>query len=440
MYASRDYPDISIGLVNVDQAKIDAMLAGDVVRLNDYMQYAPNVEAFLNEYPEIRAQITFPDGSIYAFPYAFLDEVSYGLRDVWLINRTWLDELNLEIPKTSDEFLNVLRAFRDNAGKGTIPQEVIPYYLRFVDAGPIGSIYDVICAFGVYVYDGSFGIVDNGTFIFQAINPDIKEPIKYLAQMYSEKLIPVSMFTDDSATYYSVINSIPPIVGCSAGYHNGNNYALGGSYYPMAPFQTPSGKKPYTRTQARGAQRNFAYMIYKNCVDVVAAVKLANYMASPEVSMEMQWGIEGYAWKYNDKGQPELNPEWVRDLEESGPYNGPDNLGFALLSSDFYINPSIELEGHRAWALYNVYYDYLPKPTLTYPILPAFTLDDMELARLNDLNEDILKYVRTTIANWIAGKGNIDAEWDAYIKKIEDLGLDEYLTLQQKKLDSVYKR
>ena len=33
------------------------------------------------------------------------------------------------------------------------------------------------------------------------------------------------------------------------------------------------------------------------------------------------------------------------------------------------------------------------------------------------------------------GKGDIDAEWDAYVQKQYDLGLEEYLELCQKKLD-----
>ncbi|HHU59367.1 TPA: hypothetical protein GXZ34_00365 [bacterium] len=435
MYASREYPDISLGLSSTE-AQIEAIEAGDVVCLDDYMELTPNIKAFLEKYPDVKTQVLF-NGSLYAYPYVFLDEVSYGIRDIWLINRMWLDELSLQMPETSEDFLNVLRAFRDNAGVGTIPQDVIPYYLRY-DRGPIGGIYDVICAFGTYVYDGTYGIVDNGKFVFQATNPDIKEPLMFLAQMYEEKLIPVSMFTDDSATYYSVVNSSPPIAGCVAGYHNGNNYTLGDWFYPMAPFQTSSGKKPYTRTQARGSHNPFAYMIYKDCIDIEAAVKLADYMAIPEVSMEMQWGIEGYAWKYNDEGLPELNPDWVRDIEASGPYNGPDNLGFALLSSDFYVNPSIELEGHRAWAVYNTYADYLPNPTFTYPRLPSGTLDEMDQARLSDLNEDILMHVQTTIGNWISGKGNINEEWDSYVEKLDELGLEEYLELQQKKLDNAF--
>ena len=134
MYASADYPDISWRLDGSDTPKLDAIEAGDVVCLDDYMQYAPNIAALFEEYPNIKLQATnAADGRIYAFPFFEDWDSTFGLRDCTLINRVWLDELGLEIPTTLDELLEVLRAFKAAAGTGSISgkRDSLLYVLPF---------------------------------------------------------------------------------------------------------------------------------------------------------------------------------------------------------------------------------------------------------------------------------------------------------------------
>ena len=50
---------------------------------------------------------------------------------------------------------------------------------------------------------------------------------------------------------------------------------------------------------------------------------------------------------------------------------------------------------------------------------------------------DIDNLRSTTLARWITGQGDIDAEWDAYVKQMNDLGLQEYLALWQQAYDTL---
>ena len=428
MYASREYPDVIINL-GTDQAKADAIAAGDIIALDEYKDLLPNVYAFFDLYPNIAQKAFATDGHLYGTPYAFLDEVSYGLRDVWLINRTWLDELGLAIPTTATEYLDVLRAFKAHAGEGSIPENVIPHYMRYNER--IGGQFDIYCAFGVYMMDGDYSANIDGKYTYQAVNPDLKDAIKYLKTMYAEGLLPASMFTDDSSTYYNVVNSIPAIAGVVTGYHNGNNYTIGGNYYPIAPFDSETGRPSYTRTQNPEIKIKNCIMVTKACTNVEAAIKFIDYLNVPINSMRAQWGAEGCAWKYNDDGDPELIESWVRDLEQNVPYNGVEKT---LITSDWYVNPSKNLEGHRAWAVFNTYKD--TRVYYTMPNMPNDVLDEMDELRINDLGAPNKDYVKKTVADWIMGNGDIDSEWDAFVKKQYDLGLDEYLELCQLKLDT----
>lgn len=119
MYASRQYPDIAWRLdLNTQTTqtqsidpRTEAVDAGDIYNIDDLLKYTPNYKKLFDENPDVKLQCTYAkDGKMYSFPYVYMDETSYNLRDQWFINKKWLDELKLPMPKTTDDFLNVMRA------------------------------------------------------------------------------------------------------------------------------------------------------------------------------------------------------------------------------------------------------------------------------------------------------------------------------------------
>ena len=435
MYASKDYPDISWRVDGGDSAKLDAIEAGDVVRLDDYLQYAPNIVNMFEKFPSVKRQVTYTDGSVYSFPYFENDSSMTALRDTVVINRVWLDELGLEIPKTLDELLTVLRSTRDAAGTGTIPEEVIPYYMYYPTA--IGSIFDFVCWFGTYVFDANWNAVIDETFNFQAVNEDIIEPIQYLNLMYKEGLVNQNMFTDGWTEYFNNFLSDPPQSMIVAGYYNQDdrNYALDGYYYPLSPIDTGNGKKPMVRTQASGASRPTNFMIYNVNEYPVASVRLADYMCDPTVAVSMRYGVEGIAWEYVDGVATKITSFDAADDPEN---HGLDNLGFVMIDVDAtVVDPAEFVEGSRLWAIKNVFSDYLTY--YTFPKLPySVKLEDIKSDRLSDLHSELFACFNNYFSRWVIGEGDVAEEWDAYIAEMKAIGVDEYIQLQQEKLDIAY--
>ena len=62
--------------------------------------------------------------------------------------------------------------------------------------------------------------------------------------------------------------------------------------------------------------------------------------------------------------------------------------------------------------------------------------DDLDQRR-SDLAVAIDNLRSTTLARWITGQGDIDAEWDAYVEQMNSLGLEEYLSLCQMSYDTI---
>ena len=99
---------------------------GVFIDLTPYLteEYMPNLSAILKEHPEVKSAITMSDGKIYGLPAgeqmgtagigAEKDYSIFTIPQFAMINKAWLDDLGLEVPKTLDELHTALKAFKDN--------------------------------------------------------------------------------------------------------------------------------------------------------------------------------------------------------------------------------------------------------------------------------------------------------------------------------------
>jgi len=63
--------------------------------------------------------------------------------------------------------------------------------------------------------------------------------------------------------------------------------------------------------------------------------------------------------------------------------------------------------------------------------MPGLVYTDAEASRRASLKTDILGYIQTMKAQFIRGEVDIDAEWDNFVKKIESIGLEELMSIEQ---------
>lgn len=115
-FASDDLPDIILRAKISPQEEMKYAANGQLVALDEYLDYAPNLSALIEQDDAIRKGITMPDGHIYSCPQ--LNKTEGNLIHHYWINKTWLDNLGLEAPTTVDELYDVLVAFRDNDPNG----------------------------------------------------------------------------------------------------------------------------------------------------------------------------------------------------------------------------------------------------------------------------------------------------------------------------------
>lgn len=120
-FASGDLPDI---IINMNLTAADLVTYGAeeqmLLPIDAYIdECMPNLAALYAGHPEWRRSVTAPDGHIYGMGQISdpNDETRTG---GYFIHSKWLDELGLAMPRTVDEFLDVMRAFKA-AYEGAVP-------------------------------------------------------------------------------------------------------------------------------------------------------------------------------------------------------------------------------------------------------------------------------------------------------------------------------
>src|SRR5690625_4080663 len=78
---------------------------GVFIKLNDLIEdHAPNLNQFLEENPDVRKGLTFPDGNIYSLPTVVEEEfLSRRVAPYPWFHKEWLDNLKMDIPETIEE-------------------------------------------------------------------------------------------------------------------------------------------------------------------------------------------------------------------------------------------------------------------------------------------------------------------------------------------------
>lgn len=432
MFTGKDYPDISFNIGSDKQIQ-DAALGGDVLALDDLIkEWAPNWDKLFTEDDLARKTCTMDDGHIYSLPMIRSEPSICNLRDQWLINKSWLDELGLPVPTTTDEFYNTLKAFKENAGKGSIPEDVIPYYVYGITTN-IGGALDMFNAFGCRVSGETYmaTIDDDGKVEFNYISDGMKEPLLFLRKLFEEGLIPYECLTDNNDTYLVKTRSNPAIVGSFHSFQNPD--PTNQTVVAMAPLDSGNGKTPMIRSQTNQITRNY-FTIYSNCKYPEVAMRLADLIADPDWSVQGMYGMFGDTYtQKNDDGTYTI---LAYPADGQGATSAPMNRVPLMITDEVasrlkYADGSGQAQRNNA--LEDVYKDYVIPFDNMYPKTILFTVEQTD--RLAELKKDLSDCMKNTFSTWML-EGGIEEGWDDYVAQMHKLGVDEYIAILQDALDN----
>ena len=176
---------------------------GLVLPLNEYLDtISVGYKAAFEELDGLRDYITTPDGNIYSLPNVDGSlHVQYNMK-LWL-NTTWLDNLGLSMPTTTDEFYNVLKAFKEQDANGNgNPNDEIPF--STVTSGAGTQIDGFLMNPFQQTSENTKLYIDNGVVTYAPVQDNYKEGLKYLNKLWAEGLINPESFTQDRVNQVNV--------------------------------------------------------------------------------------------------------------------------------------------------------------------------------------------------------------------------------------------
>lgn len=421
-----ELPDAFYGqgiLSDVDVIKYGSQ--GMLIPLNDLIEkYAPNVKNLLDNNEEYKKQITAPDGNIYSLPS--LTELSPTTHDKLFINKTWLDKLGLEAPETLEEFEQVLIAFRDNDmnGDGRTDDE-IPF--TFLYNRKENGLFSLFGSFGQLDRMDHF-IVKDGKVVYTAITEPYKEAIQWFNKLYDQQLIDKEGFTHDFSVFTAKLKAPEKNVGSflawSLSSSTGSNKE---DYIPLAPLKGADGKQIWnTYTSAINAKGSFA--ITNKAENPEILMRWIDLHFDPETALQIDQGLLGRTLEKWDDGTYHYLPvpegktftEMIHDYSPGVNSVGAVTMDIAS-KLDLNANLKERQELDKFFAPYNVPAE---------EVFPSvyFTMEEVE--KISELETDIKAYADQCYANWIVN-GGIENEWDGYLKKLEQMHIQDYIDLYQ---------
>ena len=425
MFASGDLPDVFISDVDV------ATQYEQLTILDDYVEeYCPYIQQLIIDRPEYEQILTAPDGHIHFLPTG--DEAYMNQIDAqhW-INQNWLDNLNLEVPTTTDEFYEVLKAFKEQDANGNgDPNDEIPFTFNGVWTWATG-LFNMFGSFGVLEGSDHVYVVDDVVHFAPEEN-GYYEALKYFNKLYSEGLIDPEVFTQ-SADQYNSRGDGKDIYGSLIGYRA--NYVLSNDekddYVGVLPLTGPNGDQ---MIRANYINQLTGFQITIACEQPEVLVRWYDYVNSTS-DMVMRWnrGLENINWKYWDDGEHKYAINLPVDPDSDPPVERNDTTIDAALwtlhreEANSIINPESN-EEDRKWDLIEA---SMPYAVYGMPTgLDTAENTQQKSLMLADIDTYLEKFIADSIMNGID-----DAKWQEHLNTLQELKAEEYKQLQQDFLD-----
>ncbi len=424
--ASGDLPDVYNSTLGntYDTSLLTAYEDGILMDMAPLVaENAPDYLAMLDSNPQQKKAIYNADGSLTQFASYAVPFVSKGM----LIRNDWLQDLNLDMPKTLDDLTNVLQAFKNEKG-ATLPLLVT------------GEIESGLSRF----FNSNFtGFRDVG---FQQTGPDSGEIVAVYASepyieylLYLRSLFEKGLLTTDFLTtgreygnyessFYSGISGVWQEGGTIL---NETSKALASDpAYDPQPFALELDDGHVSEATNSSTQgKNY---ITTACEDPEILMQFFNYCYTDAGQRLVEFGVEGISYEMQD-GKPVYtdlvtnNPEGWAIFIANAYYTGINWL--PTQQTQDYVESSYTAEALEAIDLWTT-----TSGDRAMLIPTGCTLTAEETLEKNELAGDILTLFTENAPSLVTGEIT-EEDYRGLIEDAYDMGLDRMTEIYQGALD-----
>lgn len=430
LFATNNWPDVA----SVKSADLtDYASTGIFEPLLQYVNETdmPNFYKFWTQFPELQKYLI--DGELYGFPVIHRGTTANA--DAVMMRTDLLEKHGIPIPQTFDEVLDSLVELKK------IYPSSIPWTGR---KGTMQLIKALSYMMGSgYGSNGVYFDYDKEQYLFGPATSEFKEVLSYLNKAYTLGLLDPDFASTTAQQLESKMSS-----GRSFMYVDdsgfGVNYTKGLRKIPgneqgkiqLIPIPENSFGQRRVISQAKDIPGTF-YSVNASGKNIKNVIKLIDWMYSMEGSDITNYGVEGYSFRYNTKGEPEFLKDYILKFKDATPstyYAVYSDLGITKLNFTLYACNTktwFEIEklagnwdevSDEYWSIVENDVDAYYPPYIN----PPLTANQAE--RATDLLQNLTTMLEQEYTKYIIGQEPIES-WDKVIARCNQLGSEELVAI-----------
>lgn len=420
--------------------------------------YMPNYKALLESKEEYRKIATAPDGHIYGFPYIEEMEGLVLTPGPFVINNDWLEQVNMDMPTTVDEYVEVLKAFRDAGDlNGNGQADETPLAVQFGAHDTFGS-NDLF-----YRFTGCFGQADSycggnnyadhlylneeGKVAFSATDEAFRKTAEFFNMLWNEGLIWNGSFEADTSLAFenSLLKQDVATVGSYStwgGKESITNIEVRNQYEALPRLEGENGKTGF-RLNYSELQDSSNTAITTNCeFPHVIGLMVEAISSDPKLAVTSNWGAvgavfveeeDGFLTKPRDENGNALPQGEFADGKESARENTTPCRGSFIIKDSYYedvcdYDAVPLLEGQKTNGKEEMLEEYADS------VLPRTMLTVEESSRVSQIQPTISDIVDRYVVDWVLN-GVTDESWQSYQTELENAGVADLISIWQAAID-----
>ena len=399
-------------------------------------QWMPNYYRYLQARPERDKALKTDTGKYWSVGF-FREDGPF--MDTWLgpiVRKDWLDANGLPIPATLDDWDRTLQVFKDRYG-------AMVTFERWVgDRGGLAG------AFGAYANYNFEIFYRNGRAMAANVQPEWRNYLTKMNEWYSRGLIDPDHFTMDNATFnskalegkigltFGALSHVSELINNSSAARNGADWV--GIQYPRGPNNTLTAVYG-----GWGIIPNIGAWITRGTpADKLEIVmRVLDYAFTDEGFHFTNFGVKGDTWDYDSTGKVVWLPKFLNDIDApdyqqvATKYVGQRGAQAGIQATRLVelINPPASFASAKTW------YEPNQQQAYSWRTPPGTSLTYDESLRRQELANPIQTYVAEMAVSFITGEVPL-SQFDAFVARLNQMGLAEYLSIEQAAYDRWQRR
>ncbi|MGN0759983.1 MAG: hypothetical protein ACI4MU_12400, partial [Candidatus Ventricola sp.] len=290
--------------------------------------------------------------------------------------------------------------------------------------------------------------VEDGVLSFSYTEEAWKEGLKYIKSLIDEGLIAKESLTQDRNQWITMINACQVFGICYIAPSDFTDERKS-VFESIDPMIGPEGVQfaRYNPTMPASGM-----LITVDCQNPEAAFRLGDLLCRQDYTITNRWGAQGQDWDYFDDYVKTLTDydesKWSATIPGCEKliivYDDPTFWGSGNMQNRAWMGIGPQIRGFGVAGGRTINADTVTTYTLhmaeSYMQYPPFYPEEYvanlmyqeeESEEISEILANLETYVALTTANWLLGNGDMDAEWDAYLKELSNIGIERAQEIAQ---------